>query len=196
MKLGGADGSDCAKQLNSVNYGPVFEIFCGEGDSEMKLARWAILMGAAMVFSGHAAAQGLPTQKLITIDIAQTIAQEAMAKCRADGYKVTVTVVDGSNVLKAFLRDDGARPTTVDVARMKANTVIAYGRPSGPPANLPTGAPPPVLVIPNTINAPGGLPIKVGDEMIGAVAVSGAPGGDKDAVCAEAGLAKVADKLK
>jgi uncharacterized protein GlcG (DUF336 family) len=46
---------------------------------------------------------------MLTIDVAQTIAQESMAKCRADGYKVTVTVVDSGNVLKAFLRDDGAR---------------------------------------------------------------------------------------
>src|SRR5580698_1693008 len=99
----------------------------------MTLIRALSLAAGAAGLSVLAFAQdGLPTQKVITIDIAHTIAQEAMAKCRADGYKVTVTVVDGANVLKAFLRDDGARPTTVDVARMKANTVIAYGRPSGP----------------------------------------------------------------
>lgn len=162
----------------------------------MKLAHLAIVAGATLSFSMHVAAQGLPTQKVITIDVAQTIAQEAIAKCRADGYKVTVTVVDGANVMKAFLRDDGARPTTVEIARMKANSVIAYGRPSAPPAAA-SGAPPPAPPpLPGTVNAAGGLPIKVGDEIIGAVAVSGAPGGDKDAACAEAALAKVADKLK
>src|SRR5438067_868152 len=77
-------------------------------------------------------AQGLPSQKMLTIDAAQTIAQEAMLRCRADGYKVTVRVVDGANNLKAFLRDDGASMGTVEVAQMKANTVMAFGRASGP----------------------------------------------------------------
>jgi uncharacterized protein GlcG (DUF336 family) len=84
----------------------------------------------------------------------------------------------------------------VEVGRMKANSVMAFGRASGPPPNLPAGAPVPPPVLPGTINAMGGLPIKVGDQLIGAVSVSGAPGGDKDAACANAGLAKVADKLK
>ena len=142
------------------------------------------------------AQEGLPTQKVLTIDVAEAIAQGAMAQCRADGYKVTVTVVDGANILKAFLRDDGAGMATVEVGRMKANSVMAFGRPSGPPANLPAGAPVPAPVVPGTINAMGGVPIKVGNQLIGAVSVSGAPGGDKDAACANAALAKVADKLK
>jgi uncharacterized protein GlcG (DUF336 family) len=141
-------------------------------------------------------AQGLPTQKVLTIDVAQAIAQEAMLRCRADGYKVSVRVVDGANNLKAFLRDDGASMATLEVAQMKANTVVAFGRASGPPANLPAGAPVPPPILPGTVNAMGGVPIKVGDQLVGAVAVSGAPGGDKDAACANAGLAKVADRLK
>jgi len=71
----------------------------------MKLTCYFALTAA---FTAGAFAQGLPTQKVLTIDVAETIAQESMAKCRADGYKVTVTVVDSANVLKAFLRDDGA----------------------------------------------------------------------------------------
>jgi len=134
--------------------------------------------------------------KMLTVDLAQAIAQEAMAKCRADGYKISVRVVDHANIEKAFLRDDGAGMATVQVATMKANSVMAFGRPSGPPANLPAGAPIPAPVVPGTINAMGGVPIKVGDQVIGAVAVSGAPGGDKDAACANAALTKVADKLK
>jgi uncharacterized protein GlcG (DUF336 family) len=149
-----------------------------------------------LAVSTTALAQGLPTQKMLTIDVAHTIAQEAMMKCRADGYKVTVLVVDGANMMKAFLRDDGASMATVEVARMKANSVMSFGRASGPPANLPAGAPVPAPVIPGTINAMGGVPIKAGDQVIGAVAVSGAPGGDKDAACANAALEKVADKLK
>ena len=134
--------------------------------------------------------------KVLTVDLAQAIAQEAMAKCRADGYKISVRVVDHANIEKAFLRDDGAGMATVQVATMKANSVMAFGRPSGPPPNLPAGAPVPAPVVPGTINAMGGVPIKVGDQVIGAVAVSGAPGGDKDAACANAALTKVADKLK
>lgn len=163
----------------------------------MKITRSLTLLAGAAAFAMSAFAQeGLPTQKVLTIDVAQMIAQDAMAQCRANGYKVTVTVVDGANILKAFLRDDGAGMATVEVGRMKTNSVMAFGRPSGPPANLAPGAPVPPPVLPGTINAMGGVPIKVGDQVIGAVSVSGAPGGDKDAACANAALAKVAEKLK
>jgi uncharacterized protein GlcG (DUF336 family) len=163
----------------------------------MRLTRsLTLIAGALALSSGLYAQEGLPTQKILTIDVAQNIAHEALAKCRADGYKVTVTVVDGANILKAFLRDDGASMATVEVGRMKANSVMAFGRPSGPPPNLPAGTPAPPPVLPGTINAMGGVPIKVGDQLIGAVSVSGAPGGDKDAACANAALAKVADRLR
>jgi len=162
----------------------------------MKFIHLLALTIAGAGLSAGASAQGLPSTKVITIDVAQTIAQEALAACRANGYKVTVLIVDAGNVQKAFLRDDGAANATVQVARMKANSVMAFGRPSGPPANLPLGTPAPPPVLPGTINAMGGVPIKVNDQLIGAVAVSGAPGGDKDAACATAGLAKVADKLR
>ena len=98
-------------------------------------------VGLVLGFSTGASAQGLPTTKVLTIGVAQTIAQTAMDTCRANGYKVTVTVVDAANVMKAFLRDDGAANATVEVGRMKANSVPAFGRPSGPPANLAPGAP-------------------------------------------------------
>ncbi len=162
----------------------------------MKRIALLIAVGAIGVLPLSMLAQGLPTQKVLTIDVAHTVAQEAMMKCRADGYKVTVLVVDSANMMKAFLRDDGAPNATVEVARMKANSVMAFGRASGPPANLAPGAPVPAPILPGTINAQGGVPIKVGDQVIGAVAVSGAPGGDKDAACANTALEKVADKLK
>ena len=138
----------------------------------------------------------LPNSKILTVDVAQMIAQEAMAKCRADGYKVTVLVVDGLNAPKAMLRDDGATASTTEVAKMKATATMLYNRPSGPATPPPAGTTAPPATIPGTINAQGGVPIKVGDATIGAVAVSGAPGGDKDAACASAALAKVADKLR
>jgi uncharacterized protein GlcG (DUF336 family) len=139
----------------------------------------------------------LPTQKMLTVEVAQTIAHEALMACRAGGHRVTVTVVDQANMLKAFLRDDGAMFATIEVGRQKTNSVMAFnGRPSGPPANLTPGAPVPPPGLPGTSNAKGGLPIKAGDQLVGAVSVSGGGGGDGDVACANAGLAKVADKLK
>ena len=161
----------------------------------MKFAKFALLTAATAALSTNAFAQ-LPASRILTLDVAQTIAMEAMAKCRADGYKVTVLVVDSLNAPKAMLRDDGATASTTEVAKMKATATMLYNRPSGPAQPLAPGTTAPPATIPGTINAQGGVPIKFGDVTIGAVAVSGAPGGDKDAACANAALVKVADKLK
>src|ERR1700722_5254495 len=121
---------------------------------KMKIGKFVVLAAAMAAFSAGASAQSASVSKKLTVDVAQTIAQEAMAACRANGYKVTVTVVDSGNFVKALLRDDGAAPRTVEVGRMKAYTVIiGGGTPSGPPANLPAGAPVPPPVLPGTINA-------------------------------------------
>jgi uncharacterized protein GlcG (DUF336 family) len=158
-------------------------------------AKTAMLVTAALLVANAAAAQ-LPSTKILTLDAAQAIAQGAMEKCRADGYKVTVLVVDGLNAPKAMIRDDGATAATTEVARMKATATMLYNRPSGPAQPPPPGQAAPPATIPGTINAQGGVPIKVGEATIGAVAVSGAPGGDKDVACANAGVAKASDKLK
>lgn len=162
----------------------------------MNFTKLIVLTGGAAIFAASTFAQGLPTQKVVTVDLAQTMAQAAMAKCRADGYKVSVIVVDGLNVAKAFLRDDGATASTAEVAKMKATATMLYNRPSGPAQPPPPGTTAPPATIPGTINAQGGVPIKVDNVTIGAIAVSGAPGGDKDAACASSGIAKAADKLK
>src|ERR1700704_6009734 len=161
----------------------------------MTFTKFAILAAATTLLSASAVAQ-LPQSRVLTLDAAQAIAQEAMAKCRADGYKVTVLVVDGLNAPKALLRDDGASASTTEVVKMKATATMLYNRPSGPATPPPAGQTAPPATIPRTINAQGGVPIKVGEATIGAVAVSGAPGGDKDAACANAALSKLADKLK
>src|SRR5579884_1362571 len=161
----------------------------------MKRSKLAVLIAAGAVLAGGAGAQ-LPTSKVLTLDVAQAIAQEAMAKCHADGYNVTVLVVDALNAPKALLRADGATASTTEVAKMKATATMLYNRPSGPAQPLPPGTAAPPATIPGTINAQGGVPIKFGDVTIGAVAVSGAPGGDKDAACANAALSKLADRLK
>ena len=161
----------------------------------MTITKFTILTGALALFSSSALAQ-LPASRVLTLDAAHEMAQEAMAKCRADGYKVTVLVVDALNAPKALMRDDGATASTTEVAKMKATATMLYNRPSGPPQPVPPGATAPPATIPGTINAQGAVPIKVGDVTIGAIAVSGAPGGDKDASCANAGLSKVSAKLK
>jgi uncharacterized protein GlcG (DUF336 family) len=161
----------------------------------MTRTTFGVLASAIATLSTSVVAQ-LPTSRVLTMDVAQTIAQAALARCRTDGYKVTVLVVDSLNAPKALLRDDGATASTTEVAKMKATATMLYNRPSGPATPPPAGAAAPPATIPGTINAQGGVPIKVGDATIGAVAVSGAPGGDKDAACANAGIAKAADKLK
>ena len=161
----------------------------------MTFSKFVFFTAATAGFATRAFAQ-LPASRILTVDVAHSIAQEAMARCRADGYKVTVLVVDGLNAPKALLRDDGATASTTEVAKMKATATMLYNRPSGPAQPPPPGTAAPPATIPGTINAQGAIPIKVGEATIGAVAVSGAPGGDKDAACASAGLAKVAEKLK
>jgi uncharacterized protein GlcG (DUF336 family) len=173
---------------------------------DMKLIQLLTIGVAAVVLPGIAGAQGqgqaqqqgLPAQKLLTLDMAQTIAQAALAKCRADGFKVTVTVVDASNAVKVVLRDDGATIASAEVGRMKASTVIIFGRPSFPPwlPDLPALSDVPRPNLPGTINERGGLPIKVGDQIIGAVSIAGPPDGHEDVACSAAGIAKVADQLK
>lgn len=149
-----------------------------------------------VICTAAAAFAQLPASRILTVDVAQALAQEAMAKCRSEGYHVTVLVVDGLNAPKALLRDDGATASTTEVARMKATSVMMFNRPSGPATPPPAGQAAPPSNVPGTINAQGGVPIKVGDATIGAIGVSGAPGGDKDAACANAALAKLADKLR
>src|ERR1700722_4173788 len=161
----------------------------------MRLTCITALAIAAIAFSGSAWAQELPSQKVLTIDMAQTIAQATLAKCRADGFKITVTVVDSANAVKVVLRDDGATIASAEVGRMKASTVIIFGRPSYPPY-LADGDPVPRPNLPGTINERGGLPIMAGGQLIGAVSVAGPPDGHEDVACAGAGIAKVEDKLK
>ena len=160
-----------------------------------KNARFASAIIATVISAAGLQAQ-LPQSRVLTLDLAEQIAKETKAKCNADGFKVTVLVVDAAAMPKYMLRDDGAAPATTEVAKMKAYSSVIYNRNSGPAQPLPAGQTAPPATIPGTINARGATPIKVGDATIGAVAVSGAPGGDKDLACATFALGKLADKLK
>ena len=151
-----------------------------------------VLVGA---FSMTALSQDLLTQKVISIDVAQAMAQAAVLQCRANGYRVSATVLDNGGNVKVVLRDDGAGLGSLDLSRRKAYSALIFRRTSGESVKI-FGAMTPSPSIEGTVMLAGGVPIKVGTEVIGAIGISGAPGGDKDEVCADAGIAKVADKLK
>ena len=151
-----------------------------------------LLVGA---FSMTALSQELMTQKVISMEMAQTMAQAAVAQCRADGYRVSAAIIDNGGLLKAFVRDDGAGVGTIDLARRKAYTALMFRRTSAETVKA-FGALNPPPNVEGTVMLAGGVPIKVGTDTIGAIGISGAPGGDKDEACANAAIKKVEDKLK
>jgi uncharacterized protein GlcG (DUF336 family) len=165
----------------------------------MSHVRFRVLVVATVVlasaFSMTALSQDLMSQKVISMDLAQTIAQDAVMQCRANGYRVSAAILDNGGLLKAFIRDDGAGIGTIDLSRRKAYTALMFRRTSAETVRA-FGAMMPPPNIEGTVMLAGGVPIKVGSETIGAIGVSGAPGGEKDEACADAALAKVADKLK
>ena len=146
--------------------------------------------------SSPAGAQGIVTQKNITLELAQTIANAAIAQCRSMGYKISVTVVDREGLPIVMMRDDGAGLNTPEGSDRKAYTARAFSQPSADFVKRLQDRPDTVGSRHYTriLALAGGLPIKVGDEIVGAVGVSGTPGKDDD--CSQAGIDKVADQLK
>jgi uncharacterized protein GlcG (DUF336 family) len=134
--------------------------------------------------------------QLATVETAtaQRIAQVALDACAAQGYAVTAAVVGRDSMLVALLRDETALPASVDSATGKARASAGFRQPSG---NLGTAAKdnPGLLQMPGFVVLRGGLPIRSGEEVIGAIGVGGAPGGDIDEGCAQAGIDAVADEL-
>jgi uncharacterized protein GlcG (DUF336 family) len=158
------------------------------------------LVGAAILslaFTATANAQAPQSEKNVSMKMALMIIDGALEQCSKDGYKVTVAVVDKGGNLFATVRGDGTNPHTMEFARLKAYTSRTRGQTSLEVQKLmekPENAW--IKQIPNVVGIGGGVPIKAGNETIGGVGVSGAPGGEKDEVCANAGIAKVADSLK
>ncbi len=154
---------------------------------------WAAL---AVSLAAPASAQ-LLDHKDISLATALTIATTAADTCKAEGNRVSVTVVGRQGEVLVMLRGDNSSPHTVENSRRKAYTARTFRIPSGEfakrvAANPTTGA----VHLTGVMAAQGALPIKIGNDVIGAVGVSGSPGGDKDEACAKAGLDKVADQLK
>jgi uncharacterized protein GlcG (DUF336 family) len=156
-----------------------------------------IAVAAACVCALPAAAQ-LLVHKDLSAAMALTIAQTAIDTCTAQGYAVSVTVVGRDGEIIVQVRGDNSPPHTLENSFRKAYTARTTRSPSGTLAERvkadPTFAG--ILHLTHIIALPGALPIKIGDDVIGAVGVSGSPGGDKDEACAKAGIDKVADQLK
>jgi len=154
----------------------------------------------ALVLAGAAPAQsqGVIMHHDLSALTAMTMAETALETCIKNGNRVSVTVVDRQGETLVQVRGDNATPHTVENSRRKAYTARTFGISSGEFAERVKADPLrwAQTTLPSIIALQGALPIKVGDEVIGAIGVSGSPGGDKDEVCAKAGIDKVADQLK
>jgi uncharacterized protein GlcG (DUF336 family) len=163
----------------------------------MRLSSVVLLASASILVAGSARAQAPQTEKNVSMAMSLAIIQGALDQCTSDGYKVSVTIVDKGGNVAASVRGDGTGPHTMEFSRLKAYTARTRNQTSLQTMKLledPANAF--IRQIPNVVGVGGGVPIRVGTEVIGAVGVSGAPGGEKDEVCANAGIAKVADALK
>jgi uncharacterized protein GlcG (DUF336 family) len=161
----------------------------------LRLSAIAIASTLGFALATSASAQ-LVEHKDLTAAIALTIAQTAIETCKANGYAVSATIVGRSGEIIVQIRGDGTGPHTVENSFRKAYTARTFRSPSGAFVERVKADPTNGLVhLTNVIANQGGLPIKVGEDVIGGAGASGAPGGEKDEACVKAGLDKVADQL-
>jgi uncharacterized protein GlcG (DUF336 family) len=147
-------------------------------------------------FAGAANAQVL-AHKDISLAMATTIAQVTIDTCKTQGYNVSVHVLGREGQTILAVRNPEAGLITFENSMKKAYTARTFSRSSGEFAEGVKGNPNAgALFLTNITPAQGALPIKIGNETIGAVGVSGAPGGEKDEACAKAGIDKVSADLK
>ncbi len=135
--------------------------------------------------------------RVLTPETALKAAQAALARCRAGGFQVAVAVVDRMGVTQVMLRDRFAGPHTPDMATAKGWTAVSFrtnttdlagATQSGPQSGIRNR--------PGVAAVGGGLMIEAGGGILGAIGVSGAPGGKEDDACAAAGIAAVKDSLE
>jgi uncharacterized protein GlcG (DUF336 family) len=157
---------------------------------------FSALVGAALIGSA-AEAQTLPTHRLPAA-LAVEAASETVAACAKQGYHETAQVVDADGVVIATLRGDSAGAHTLDSALYKAYTAASFKNDTLALAERAKGEDSiqPLARLPHVMFFGGGVPIKLGDETIGAIGASGAPGGKLDDACARAGLDKIKDRLQ
>jgi uncharacterized protein GlcG (DUF336 family) len=152
----------------------------------------ALLIAAPSLATG----QGLVTQKNISFAMADAAAHAALVACEGMGFKVSAAVVDRGGGLIVLLRGDGSGLHTPGGAERKAYTARAFGQPSAEFVKRMQDRPDTAGSVhyDRVLALPGGLPIKAGNEIVGAIGVSGSPGKDDD--CSQAGINKIVDQLK
>jgi uncharacterized protein GlcG (DUF336 family) len=159
--------------------------------------------GCLAIASLFAMAPGLAadatfTVKSLTPETALKAAQAALAKCRADGFQVTVVVVDRAGLAQVMLRDRFAGPHTVDVATNKAWSAVSFRTRTADleRASRSGEAMSGLRHFPRATAVAGGMMIEGGGALLGAIGVSGAPGGDNDDLCAAAGIKAIAEDIE
>jgi uncharacterized protein GlcG (DUF336 family) len=135
--------------------------------------------------------------RMLTPDAALKAAQAALARCRANGFQVAVAVVDRMGVPQVMLRDRFAGPHTPETAMGKAWTAVSFRTNTTEfAAATATGPQQAIRNRPGVVAVGGGLMIEAGGSILGAIGVSGAPGGKEDDVCAAAGIASIKDAIE
>ena len=160
------------------------------------------VMPACILVAGTLVCPALADDVLVThrlsAALASEIVNEVVAACAKQGYAETAVVVDADGVRQAELRGDRAGAHTLDSANDKAYTSASFKADTSALVERAKGLP--VFVnlfeLPHLLLIGGGLVVKMGDEVVGAIGAAGAPGGDLDEGCARAGLDKVKDRLK
>lgn len=149
-----------------------------------------------LTFSGgaHTAAQAVVTQKQLSLALAAEAASAAVAQCRQDGFRASVVVLDRAGNIQVMLRDDASPLHALETSRQKAFTALSFGVPTSEFAQR-TEKTPALRSIGGVTALPGGLPIRSGNDIIGAIGAGGAVGGERDERCAQAGIDKIKDRL-
>jgi len=161
------------------------------------IARSSFAALALAAFCVGPAGAALIMHKDLSLDIAKTIAEGAVAACAAKGYPVSAVVVNRDGDTIVAMHGDEASPHTMENARRKAYTAMSFKQPTAEYAKKlqdPTAVAHQQVTLPNVIAIPGGQPIKTGNQVIGGIGVSGSPGVDDD--CVNAGLDKVKNELQ
>ena len=152
------------------------------------------LMFVSISMTVHA--KDIITDKSLGMALARDIANETISACRKAGYHVSAVVVDRFGLMRAALRDDLASRFTLEIAQRKANMTVMAWTDSGAFKKARADIQQELNHIQGLIVMEGGLKIVAGGYNIGAVGVSGAPGGEKDAACARAALDKLSERIE
>ena len=156
------------------------------------------LLATATGLGTPAQAQGLLPTHRVSAALANEAVGAAVELCKSQGFAVSAVLVDASGTRQAVLRGDFAGIHTIDSAGAKAYTSSTFKAPSGVVRERLMGNPAAagLQFVPGVLLVQGGVPIKVGEEVIGAIGVGGTPAGEKDEACAQAGIDKIKDRLK